>query len=366
MEGIAAQSKSVVVAHDYFTQRGGAERVASIIIELLKPTRVVTALYDKSQTFTLPQSQFISTSFLQRVSIFRKDPRRALILFPFAWSLISPVRASVVICSSSGWSHAIRTSANTRKIVYCHNPARWLYQPDDYFKEYSLLARSVVATIRPLLKSWDRRAANSADLYLANSRTVAQRIREIYGIEPIVLHPPVSLNHGGDMKVLDAVKPGYYLVVGRGRGYKNIDLLLSAFAMLPNERLLVVGSSVSDAPSNITFLTHLSEAELRWTYANARALVSVSHEDFGLTPLEANKFGTPALVLRAGGFLDSLAEGVSGQYIDSADLSTIVGSIKHFPHEWDRDKIRAHADKFSKEAFAKRLEGHIQEVVGIG
>ena len=45
--------------------------------------------------------------------------------------------------------------------------------------------------------------------------------------------------------------------------------------------------------------------------------VAASHEDFGLTPLEAASFGKPAAVLRWGGFLDTVVEGVSGIFFET-------------------------------------------------
>ena len=70
-------------------------------------------------------------------------------------------------------------------------------------------------------------------------------------------------------------------------------------------------------PRNITAAVDVPDDELRWYYANCRAVIAVAHEDFGLTPLEGNAFGRPALVLRAGGFLDTLVEGVTGHYIEA-------------------------------------------------
>ena len=49
-------------------------------------------------------------------------------------------------------------------------------------------------------------------------------------------------------------------------------------------------------------MPHASEAQLRWLYAHARALVATAHEDFGLTVIEAGAFGTPTVALAAGGF----------------------------------------------------------------
>ena len=58
---------------------------------------------------------------------------------------------------------------------------------------------------------------------------------------------------------------------------------------------------------------------MRWLYANAAGLVAVAHEDFGLTPVEAQAFGLPAVVLRSGGYLDSAIEGITAVFVDEAD-----------------------------------------------
>ena len=107
----------------------------------------------------------IQTLWTDRVGLLRRDPRRA---FPFvarAWSSHEITDADVVVCSSSGWAHRVRTRAP--KIVYCHNPARWLYQPADYFGDTVspwLLERFVRSTDG--LRRSDRVAALDADLQL--------------------------------------------------------------------------------------------------------------------------------------------------------------------------------------------------------
>ncbi|MDH2443038.1 glycosyltransferase [Amnibacterium sp. CER49] len=349
-------ARPLTIAHDYFTQRGGAERVAAALIDALLPDRVVTAVVTPEHTFPLPAGQ-VETTMLQQSELFRSDPRRALPLFPLAWSRVPPVTAGVVICSSSGWSHGIPVTGNARKIVYCHNPARWLYQPDDYFREQPKVLRATMRLLAPLLAHWDRAAAATADVYIANSSSVAERIRTVYGREAVVIHPPVTIDPAGERVPVAGQRPGYFLTVGRGRGYKNLDRLVAAFAELPAERLVVVGEPPRgvDLPSNVSVVHDVSDAELRWLYANARALLSVSHEDFGLTPLEANVFGTPALLVRAGGFLDSLDEGVSGRFLDDDTPAGIAAAVRAFPKRWDSAAIVAHAQDFSLEAFVGRL-----------
>lgn len=347
----------LTVAHDYFTQRGGAERVAASLIARLQPESVVTALYERERTF--PLSGAIRTTFLQRFGVFRDDPRRALPLLALAWSLLSPVETETVLCSSSGWSHGIPTRRGVRKVVYCHNPPRWLHQPADFLIGQGRAARTALKLLGPALRAWDRRAARSADLYIANSAAVAGRIKTAYGIDAAVVHPPVVIDAAAAQRRPDVEDVPYFLCISRRRGYKNVSTVVDAAVASPDVHLVVVGDYRWDGerpqPANVTFLGPVDDDELRWLYANARALVSMSYEDFGLTPLEANAFGTPVLVLRAGGFLDSTEEGVSGLFVDEPDPDVLALALQAFPTDWDGDAIVRHSQKFSEDAFFARI-----------
>src|SRR5699024_2898686 len=131
----------------------------------------------------------IRTSGLNRIGAFRRDPRLALPLLAAASSRMR-IDADVVIASSSGWAHAFPTTG--RKIVYCHSPARWLYLSDDYLGEAGPLdpKRLALTALTPLLIRWDQRSAQTADLYLANSSVVRERIKRVYGIDAPTLFPP--------------------------------------------------------------------------------------------------------------------------------------------------------------------------------
>ena len=165
----------------------------------------------------------------------------------------------------------------------------------------------------------------------------------------------MTLEVDGDARRVD-ILPGYWLTVARSRGYKATDKLVEAFeSELPDERLVVVGGPKRPARPNVSYLGTVSDEELRWLYQQARALVSVSREDFGLTPVEANAFGTPALVLQDGGFLDTLLPGVSGKFIRSDAVDDIVSAVKMFPLEWDVDAVMRNAERFSTAQFRQKL-----------
>ena len=100
----------------------------------------------------------------------------------------------------------------------------------------------------------------------------------------------------------------------------------------------------------------ISDAQLRWLYANCSGLVAVSHEDFGLTPLEANAFGKPVACLRAGGYVDTLKPGLSGVFIDTLSGPAIRSGIEELRRTaFDPARIVQHADRYSEAAFAGRL-----------
>jgi glycosyltransferase involved in cell wall biosynthesis len=320
-------------------------------------------VYEPSQTFDEFREVDIRTSRLQRIPAFRRNPRLALPVLPWAWSRTQVEDADVVVASSTGWAHGIGTHPDCRRLVYCHNPARWLYQADDYAGRAP--ERLLLRAVHRPLKAWDRAAASKASLYLANSAIVARRIREAYGREAEVLHPPVTVDTSAPQQPVPSLEPGFWLTVARRRGYKNTAVVIEGVRTLRDNRLVVVGdSSAVTGQPHVTALGVVPEQQLRWLYTNARALVSVSFEDFGLTPLEANAFGTPVAVLRAGGFLDSTVEGVSGVFIEEATPEAVRVALRNFP-ALDAAGVRANAGRFSERSFAAELRRHVMEVAGM-
>ena len=147
--------------------------------------------------------------------------------------------------------------------------------------------------------------------------------------------------------------------------------MTEAFAGLPHERLVVVGDGpyrpelIASAPSNVTFTGRVTDAQLRWLYANCAALVSASFEDFGLTPVEAALFGKPSVLLRAGGFLDTTVEGTTGLFFDEPEPTVIRAAVADtLAANWSSELIIKSAERFSQEGFARRLREIVSDVRG--
>jgi glycosyltransferase involved in cell wall biosynthesis len=356
---------SIALVHDYLTQRGGAERVVLSLARAFPDAPLHTSLYEPRTTFPEFADLDVRPLPLNRLGPLRSHHRAALPLLAAAFSRLR-VEADVVVCSSSGWAHGARTSG--RKIVYCHTPARWLYQADRYLRGRAAGAYAVASTLRAPLVRWDRRAAASADRYLANSSSVAQRIAEVYGTEAEVVPPPPALTPEGPSRPVAGVEPGFVLCVSRLLPYKNVDAVVRAFDTLRDERLVVAGTGPDEAalralaPANVTFVGRVDDEQLRWLYSLSDLLVAASHEDFGLTPLEAATFGKPSVVLRWGGFLDTVSEGGTGVFFETPTTEAIAAALREARRQpWQHEAIREHAAGFAEPRFIERIRAIVDE-----
>jgi glycosyltransferase involved in cell wall biosynthesis len=361
---------NLAVAHDYLTQRGGAERVVLAMLSAFPDAPVYTSLYEPRTTYPAFRQADVRTLRINRIAAFRRNHRLAFPVLAPAFSALH-IDADVVLCSTSGWAHGVRSEG--RKIVYCYTPARWLYQPERYLGngDGSWLARAALATLGPPLRRWDRHAAETAHRYLTSSSAVREQIRAAYGIDAEIVPPPLPLASDGPQQQPDGLEPGYFLCVSRLLPYKNVGAVVEAFERLPKERLAVVGTGPEEdrlrasAPRNVSFLGPVADEELRWLYGNAAGVVAASFEDYGLTPLEGAALGRPAAVLRWGGFLDTVVEGVTGVFFDRPDPADIRAAIDRLRHEnWSAEALRTHTAQFSESRFVARLQEIVADEAG--
>jgi glycosyltransferase involved in cell wall biosynthesis len=367
----------IALAHDYLTQRGGAERVALLIASAYPEAPIYTSLFHPEGTFPEFSAYRVCPSRLNRFSMLRRHHRLAM---PFLARTTSRTRidADVVLASSSGWAHGVQTSG--RCVVYCHTPARWLYQSERYLGRESVqdfgarvragAASVALGTIGTALRAWDKRAAHQAHRYIANSRSTQAAIRAIYGLESEVLHPPPALVPGGRETPVTNIEPGFLLCVARLLPYKNVDIVIEAVTRLGDVPLVIVGegplratlAALSAVNPRIQIVGPVKDDALRWLYRNCRALVACSYEDFGLSPLEAASFGRPTAALRAGGYLDTICAGETGIFFETPKPDDVADAVRELWRSvWDEDVLRRHAAAFSAERFKQRLREIVAE-----
>ena len=170
----------------------------------------------------------------------------------------------------------------------------------------------------------------------------------------MVIHPPVNVNFFSRQDQKDE----YYLVASRMVDYKNLHLIIDAFAKLPAKHLVIAGQGPLEnslrikASSNVTFVGWVSDERLKQLYQHAKAFINASVEDFGIAGLEAQACGTPVIALGKGGYLETVIEGETGVFFQREHAEAIADAILRFERSsFDPRVIRRHAEAFSSEHF---------------
>lgn len=354
----------VAIAHDYLTQRGGAERVVLDLLAAFPDAPLYTSLYAPEQTYPEFASVDIRTTTLNRVGLFRRHHRTAFPLLAPAFGRLH-IDADVVVCQSTGWAHGVQT--NGTKVVYCNNPARWLYQPDDYGVPRA--ARPFAAPLMAWLKRWDQQAARTVDAYIANSNNVADRIKRVYGRDSKVIYPAAGLPQG-PLQRPTGVDDRFMLCVCRLLSYKNVGAVIRGVNQVEGVQLVIVGAGPDEAElrtealgTDTLFLSGISDDEMRWLYQNCQAAISASHEDFGLMPVEAATMGRPSVVLRRGGFVETVRESVTGEFFDTPAEHEIAAAVgRALRRQWDQQVLYEHAQLFSRSRFVDQVRNVVGDV----
>ncbi|MHB1417682.1 MAG: glycosyltransferase, partial [Chloroflexota bacterium] len=153
----------------------------------------------------------------------------------------------------------------------------------------------------------------------------------------------------------------YFLIVSRLIPYKRVDLAVQAFNKLGLP--LVVAGDGRDrarlqglAHANIRFLGRVDEASLRDLYAHCRALIFPGEEDFGLTPLEAQASGRPAIAYAAGGALETIVPGQTGLFFAERTPEALVEAVQRFLDiDFNPAAVRQNALRFDVPVFRRRF-----------
>jgi len=343
---------SVAIVHDYLNQRGGAERVVLEMASMWPEAPIYTSLYRPHSTFPGFDHFDIRTSFLDRMPVDRGF-RNLFPLYPAAFRSFGVLEEDVVISSSSGWAHGIRTRPDALHAVYCYTPARWLY--GGQYMAASWRERALRPVLGPL-RRWDRSAARRADLYIAISHVVSRRIKARYGREAPVVYPPVDVE-----RFTPAPRGERLLVVARLLPYKRIDLIVEA-ANRAGIGLDIVGTGPAEealrARAGPTVILHgvLPDEDVTELMQTCRAFCLPGIEDFGITPIEANAAGKPVIAFGAGGALETLEDGVSGVFFHEYSVDAVHDAIRRCDElSTSPSQLARAAQRFSRAAFRNQL-----------
>ncbi len=338
--------KRIAIVHDFLYVYAGAEKVVEQMIELF-PEADLFALFDfvpEDQRGFL-RGKRVKTSFIQKMPLARRKHRGYLPLMPLAIEQFDLSGYDIVLSSSYLAAKGVITGPDQLHVCYCHSPARYAWDLQHQYLDQKrigfgpkgMAARAILHYIR----NWDARSALGVDLFIANSRFVAQRIQKLYRRDAEVIHPPVDTDFfTPDTEEVIASggggKADFYLTASRLVPYKRIDLVVDAFNRMPDRRLVVVGDGpeyariAELAGPNVTLAGYQTDEQLRRYMRLAKAFVFAAEEDFGIVPVEALACGTPVIAYGHGGARETVTDGVTGLFFDRQTPDAIADAVARF------------------------------------
>ncbi len=233
----------VALVHDYLTQLGGAERVALSLSRAFPDAPLYTSLYEPGETFPEFRDVDVRPSCAQSPGPTAPGPPpRAALLRADVGPACRIDDADLVSAAASGWAHGVRTDARV-KLVYCHAPARWLYQPRQYLgRDPGRAARAGARHTRPgAARVGPAQRVPGGGLPLQLTRRARRDLGHLRHRGATIVPPPPALRAEGPEDPVPGLERGYLLVVSRLMPYKNVDVAIAA-AEATGNRLVVVGS----------------------------------------------------------------------------------------------------------------------------
>ncbi len=240
---------------------------------------------------------------------------------------------------------------------------------DFYLSEANLnkgLKGVIAHKIIKYLRSWDIKSANNVTWFIANSHHIAGKIKRIYNRESDVIYPPVDTKK---FPVFEN-KEDFYVTASRLVPYKRVDIIVDAFAQMPDKKLVVIGSGPekeklkSRAASNIEFAGYLDAESLVKYLQRAKAFIFAAEEDFGIVPLEALSCGTPVIALDKGGTAETIQDGITGIHFNEQTVENITGAVARFEQKqntFDPSRLHKYAEQFDRSVFERKMQEYVSE-----
>lgn len=368
MKEINLEDLKIAIVFEELTQLGGAERILDIYLEIFPDSPVYTLVWDKEKTKHRYDKFNIKTSFIQKLPFGINHYKWYLPWMPRAIESFDLSDYDIVLSITSALVKGVNTNKNQLHICYCNTPTRYLWvDSKDYIKNAPIpfFIKPLMPLVLKYLKKWDLKASRRPDYIISNSENVRKRVKKYYNRDSFVIHPMFDTKkYHISPKISD-----YFLLVSRIEPYKKVDLVIDAFSKI-SEKLKIVGSGTKKeelkkrAGGNIEFLDRQSDEKLAETYSRAKAVIFPQEEDFGLVPLEAAASGRPTIAYKAGGALETIIPGKTGEFFYPQTAEALRKVVQNF--NWKKyhpPQLRANAEKFDQELFKRQILEYIKSKI---
>jgi glycosyltransferase involved in cell wall biosynthesis len=362
----------VALVHDWLTGMRGGEKVLDAICELYPDAPLYTLVRRAGSVNGRIESRRIRTSLAQALPRPARFYRHYLPLYPALVELLDFDRYDLVISTSHCAVKSVVTPGRAVHVCYCHSPMRYAWDQFDSYFGPAAVGRLPSRLLRPVmarLARWDAATAGRVDRFLANSQYVAGRIGRYYNRRSTIVYPPVDTDYYRPARDQRSPSVPTFLVVSALVPYKRVDIAVEA-CRRAGARLRIAGSGPEQARlersagPGVEFLGWQSDEEVRQLYRESTAVLMPGVEDFGMVPVEAQACGVPVVALDAGGARETVRHGETGLLVGEASAEAFAGALADaVSRPWDRDVLRANAQRFSRQRFLADFQAAVDEAI---
>ncbi|MEZ2126342.1 MULTISPECIES: glycosyltransferase [unclassified Sinorhizobium] len=354
----------VAIVHYWLVGMRGGEKVLEALCNIYPSADIYTHVYDLSAVSEPIKFHRVSTTFIDRLPFAKRMYKKYLPLMPMALEQIDLTDYDLVISSESGPAKGIIPAASAVHICYCHSPMRYIWNMyNRYYGDSGTMTKLMMPPLAHYLRAWDVGTANRVDNFVANSATVARRIKCYYRRESEVIHPPVDTegfrpappNEVGD----------YYLMVGELVSYKRPDLAVEAFNRLKTRLIVIGGGEMLQrlrkmAGPTVTVMGSQPFEVLKHHYAHCKALVFPGEEDFGIVPVEAMASGRPVIAFGRGGATETVVADKTGTFFATQTVEALIDAVERLEKmDLNPADSVSRASEFRSEVFAEKFQSFV-------
>ncbi len=358
----------VALVHDWLVTMRGGERVLDAMCELFPQATLFTLVRQPGIATPRIEAMKHVTSLAGRLPGAAKKHRWLLPLYPSAIEHLDIGEFDLVVSSSHCVAKGVIPRAGAVHVCYCHTPVRYAWdRTEDYLRGSSALlqlARPAIGAAAMWLRQWDLRTSGRVDLYIGNSRNTADKIKQFYGRDALVVPPPADCSQFTPAAAGAPAGPhgSYDLVLGGMVPYKRVDLAVAAYAQMPERKLIIVGDGPERqrlqriAPSNVVFAGRAAEEDLAGWYKGANMLVFPGEEDAGIVPVEAQACGIGVVAYGRGGALETVVDGKTGVFFQEATPEALAAAVRRLAQlKVAAADCRHNAERFDRPAFLQHM-----------
>lgn len=356
----------VAIVSDWLTGIGGAERVVLELHKMYPQAPIYTSQYDPKAIDWFKDAD-VRTGWLQKLPVGLK--KFLPVLRAYYFSHLDLSEYDLVISETGAEAKAITFGKNTTHLCICNTPTHYYWSRYEHYlknpgfpRGFNWLAKLGLKVLVGPLRRWDYKAAQKPTELIAISTHIQQQIKKYYHRDSQVVFPPVNVERFAAVK---AQTRSGFIVTGRQTPYKQIDLAVKACTKL-GLPLTVIGTGPQHellrqlAGPTITFRTNATDSDVTAQLKQAEAFIFPGLDDFGIAPVEALASGTPVIAYKAGGALDYVIPGKTGEFFTEQTVASLCKTLKSFDSsKYNVKDITTFSQAFSNEAFAKSLRAHI-------